>query len=257
MEALRASVPANRIIPSLLLRNGRLVKGVRFGQYRDAGAPATICRAHSAQGADEILMLDIDASRERRAPDVESLKKVAAEIQVPLTFGGGLTDIDQIHRVMEAGADKICLTTTALDRPALIEEGARRFGAQAIMVGLDVVRPNGTAKLYDHRSGRAIDLPLGAWLREAIERGAGEIRLCAVDREGTRQGLDTALYEEVRAQVNVPIILEGGAGDLGQVAQAMKAGADSIGLGTLLVFSDNNLVKVRRYLAGASLKVRP
>lgn len=250
-------MPANRIIPSLLLRKGRLVKGVRFAQYRDAGAPATICRAHSAQGADEILLLDIDASREGRDPDIDSLKKVAAEVQVPLTFGGGLTDIGHIHCVVESGADKVCLTTAALDRPALIEEAAHCFGAQAVMVGVDVVRPNGAARLYDHRTGRVLDLPLATWIKEAIDRGAGEIRLCAVDREGTRQGLDTALYAEVRAQVNVPIILEGGAGDLDQVARAMKTGADSIGLGTLLVFSDNNLVKVRRFLAGASLKVRP
>ncbi|HEX2653029.1 MAG TPA: HisA/HisF-related TIM barrel protein [Xanthobacteraceae bacterium] len=249
-------MPANRIIPSLLLRRGRLAKGVRFADYRDAGAPATICRAHSAQGADEILLLDIEASHDGRESDFGALEKVAAEIQVPLTFGGGMTNLDRIHRAIEAGADKVCLTTAALDRPDLIEEAAQVYGAQAVMVGIDVVRRDGDYKLYDHRTGWTVSKQLDDWVGEAVSRGAGEIRLCAVDREGTRQGLDTTLHDRVRARVNVPIILEGGVGDLDHVAAAMKAGADSIGLGTLLVFSDNNLVKVRRFLANEGLKVR-
>ncbi len=239
------------------MRKGRLVKGVRFGDYRDAGAPATSCRAHSAQGADEIMLLDIDASREDREPDFEALKKVAPEVQVPLTFGGGLSDVDRIHRAIEAGADKICLTTVALDNPDLIEQAAHKFGAQAVMVGMDIVRRDGKPELFDHRTRQTVTKPLRDWVSEAVDRGGGEIRLCAVDREGTRQGLDVELYNEVRSQVNVPIILEGGAGDLAHVAAAMGAGADSIGLGTLLVFSDNNLVKARRFLANAGLDVRP
>lgn len=250
-------MPTNRIIPSLLLREGRLVKGVRFAEHRDAGAPATTCRAHSAQGADEILLVDIDASRLGRAPDFAALEQVAKEIQVPLTFGGGLRDVELIHRAIEGGADKALLTSVALDDPGLIDAAAHRFGAQAVVIGLDVVQRGGAYRIHDHRTGRLDERDLDGWIKEAVARGAGEIRLCAVDREGTREGLDLALFAHVRRLVNVPIILEGGAGDLPQVAAAMHAGADSIGLGTLLVFSDNNLVKVRRFLGGAKLKVRP
>lgn len=251
-------MPANRIIPSLLLRKGRLAKGIRFGMHRDAGAPATTCRAHSAQGADEILALDIDASRERRVPDFAALEAIAREVQVPLTFGGGLTDIGLIHRAFECGADKVCLTTAALDNPGLIDEAARRFGAQAVMVGIDVLMVGGVHVLFDHRvAGPCSERSFDDWIREAAARGAGEIRLCAVDREGTRDGLDVALHRHVRAAVSLPLILEGGAGTLAHVAEAMQAGADSVALGTLLVFSDNNLVKIRRYLGAAKLKVRP
>jgi len=251
-------LPTNRIIPSLLLRGGRLVKGVRFARHVDAGAPATTCRAHSAQGADELLLLDIDASRNNQPPDFAALSDVAAEAQVPLTFGGGLTDISLIRRALEMGADKICLTTSALDSPRLIAEAAQLFGAQSVVVGIDVTMHAGNPMLFDHRTGREMAAPtLDSWVSQAVGHGAGEIRLCAVDREGTRSGLDIALFERIRKLVNVPIILEGGAGSLPDVAAAMKQGADSIALGTLLVFSDNNLVKVRRFLGERGLRVRP
>jgi cyclase len=248
----------NRIIPSLLLRDKRLVKGVRFADYRDAGAPVTTCRAHSAQGADEISVVDIDASRLSREPDFETLQAVSRDVQVPLTFSGGIDGVSRARRAMEYGADKIGINSTALDRPALIEELAHVFGAQAVVLGVDFVRRNGKILLYDHRSGKALETPgFAEWLRTATERGAGEIRLVAVDREGTREGLDTEAWQEARALTGVPIILEGGAGNLNQVAEAMKAGVDSVALGTLLVFSDNNLLKVRRFLEGAGLPMRP
>lgn len=249
---------ANRIIPSLLLRHGRLVKGVRFADHRDAGAPATTCRAHSAQGADEITICDIDASRNNQMPDFTSLQAVSDNVQVPVTFCGGISDLARAHQAMESGADKIGVNTTALDRPALIEELAHVFGAQAVVVGVDVVRSDGAPKVYDYRSGRVSDrASVKDWVRATVDRGAGEIRLVAVDREGTRSGLDIPLWAEIREITDVPIILEGGAGSLNHIADAMKAGVDSVALGTLLVFSDNNLLKVRRFLESAGLPMRP
>lgn len=243
-----------RIIPSLLLRKGRLVKGIQFVGHRDAGAPATTARAHSAQGADEIVLLDIDSARTGSEPDFEALEKVADEVQIPLTFGGALTSVDRMHRAIAGGADKICLTSAALADPSLIDQGARRFGAQAIMLGIDCK----DGFVFDHVAQRVRrDTTPEAWAREATERGAGEIRLCAVEREGTRRGLDIELYRRVRAMVNVPIVLEGGIGTLEQIAEAMRAGADSVALGTLLVFTDANLVKIRRYLQNAGIMVRP
>ncbi|MCC7250959.1 HisA/HisF-related TIM barrel protein [Hyphomicrobium sp.] len=251
-------MPANRIIPTLLLRNGRLVKGVRFSDHRDAGAPATTSRAHSAQGADEIVVVDIDASREGRQPHFAVLEAISKEVQVPVTFGGGIASVALARRALESGADKIALTTTALDRPDLIDDAAHAFGAQAVVLGLDLVWRDGVLRLYDHRLRGTVDRPNPVeWVKEAVSRGVGEIRVMAVDREGVREGFDVPLYASIRELTDVPIILEGGAGNLTHIAEAMKAGVDSVGLGTLLVFSDNNLVKVRRFLEGAGLPMRP
>jgi cyclase len=251
-------MPANRIIPSLLVRRARLVKGVAFAAHRDAGAPASTARAHNAQGADEIILLDIDASREGRGPDLDVVAAVAKEIMVPLTVGGGISSVATARACLNAGADKVCLTTAALDAPQLVTEMARTFGAQAIVVGVDIVRTADGPRLFDHRRGTAIsDRDWLAWAHEATSRGAGEIRLAAVDREGARSGLDTDLWRAARGQLHVPLILEGGAGSLEHLAEAMLAGVDSIALGTMLVFSDNNLVKLRRYLGTAGCSMRP
>ena len=246
-----------RLIPSLLLRGGRLVKGVRFRDYRDAGQPDTTARAHNAQGADELILLDIDASREGRSTDLETVRKVAAECYMPLTVGGGIRSLDDARACMNAGADKLCVTTTALDEPALITRLARVFGAQAVVLGIDVASDAKTPKLYDHRSERVVPSPHPMdWMRHAVDLGAGEIRLAAVDREGTRSGMDLRLLEGVRNAVNVPVILEGGAGTLDHLGEAMAAGADGVAVGTMLVFSDNNLVKIKRYLAAAGHDMR-
>jgi len=249
-------VPLHRIIPSLLVRGGRLVKGEAFAGHRDAGAPASTARAHNAQGADELLVLDIDASREGRDPDFGVFAAIASEIQIPLTVGGGIRDLEGARRAMDAGADKLCITSTARERPDLITELARRFGRQAVVLGIDVAETDGVACLFDNRNGVATGDWL-AWMLEGIERGAGEVRLMAVGREGKRNGFDMALYEQARAAVNVPIILEGGAGTLDHLTAAMAAGADSLALGTMLVFSDNNLVKLKRVLAQAGHPMRP
>jgi cyclase len=257
MTALGCDGMLKRIIPSLLLRGGRLVKGVAYADHRDAGRPDTTARAHNAQGADELLLLDIDAGRERREPDYASIAAVARACFMPLTVGGGIRTLEAAQRCMNAGADKICLTTTALDDPALIGHLAHVFGAQAIVIGIDVVATSAGPRLYDHRSGKAISgIAWDDWLKRAVGEGAGEVRLMAVDREGGRCGLDNALLAEASALVDVPIILEGGAGSLDQVAAAMKGGADAVALGTMLVFSDNNIFKVKSFLKNAGLEMR-
>jgi cyclase len=246
-----------RIIPSLLLRGGRLVKGVTYADHRDAGRPETTARAHNAQGADELLLIDIDASREQREPDLASVASVARSCFMPLTVGGNIRTIETAQRCMNAGADKICLTSTALDDPGLIGRLAHVFGAQAIVIGIDVMATPGGRKLYDHRTGKAVPgLIWTEWLKRAVGEGAGEVRLMAVDREGTRSGLDMTLLREASSLVEVPIILEGGAGSLDQVADAMRNGADAVALGTMLVFSDNNIFKVKSFLKNAGLEMR-
>lgn len=245
-----------RVIPSLLLRAGRLVKGVRFKEHRDAGNPATTARAHNAQGADELLLLDIDAAREGRGPDLATIGKVAAECFMPLAAGGGIRTLADARAVFEAGADKVVINTAALDRPALLGEIARVYGAQAVVVAVDVFERESAGLVYDHRTSQPTGRAAEAWIEECVRLGAGEIRLCSVDREGTRTGLDLQCLARVRSLVRVPVIGEGGAGSLEDVDSAMKAGADGVALGTLLVFSDNNIVKVRRFLAKAGHNVR-
>jgi len=238
-----------RLIPSLLLRGGRLVKGVTYRSHRDAGRPETTARAHNAQSADEILILDIDASREGRAPDFSALASVADECFMPVTFGGGIRSRTDALRAMEAGADKVTLTTTALDNPGLIDDLAHLLGAQAVVIGIDVWRQSGEAMVYDFRTDRPLtDRSLKGWIREALSRGAGEIRLISADREGRRDGMDLELIGDIARTFKVPLVVEGGAGTLEHLAEALDAGADGVGVGTMLVFSDNNLVKIRRFL---------
>lgn len=246
-----------RLIPSLLLKERRLVKGVTYGAWRDAGNPATTARVHSAQGADELLLMDIEASRLGRGPDLETIALVARECSMPLTVGGGITSVEVGRACMAHGADKLCVTSVALDRPEILTELAHLFGRQAIVLGLDVLRRGQDRFVYDHRSGKSVPgRDWRAWLKEGVARGAGEVRLMAVDREGTRAGMDSELLAEAAGLVDVPIILEGGAGALGDLDRAMKAGADAVAVGTLLVFSDNNLSKVKRFLRGAGHAMR-
>ncbi len=247
----------NRLIPSLLISRRRLVKGVRFADHRDAGSPGTTARAHSAQGADELLVLDIDADREGRGPDLSALADVVTEVQVPLTVGGGIRDERAAAACFEAGADKICLTTTALDQPDLIDRLAKVYGAQAVMVGIDLYENDDGHQLYDYRAKACMPgRNWLSWLDEAVDRGAGEIHLASVNREGTRAGYDLAAHGKARDRVVVPLILDGGAGTLDHLAEAMGAGADALAMGTMLVFSDNNIVKLKRFLAGAGFPMR-
>lgn len=239
----------NRLIPSLLLDGGRLVKGVRYGERRDAGNPRTTVRAHNAQGADELILMDVSASRQQRAPDFETISTVAAECFMPLTVGGGIASVEIAQRCMECGADKLCLNTTALDRPDLIGELAEILGRQAVVIGVDVANSEDGGQLFDHRTGKvAARADWRAWMVEAVERGAGEVRLMSVDREGTRSGMDSRILAEAETLIDVPVILEGGAGNIADIATAMDGGAHAVAIGTMLVFSDNNLIQIKRHL---------
>ena len=246
-----------RLIPSLLVHEGRLVKGVRYADHRDAGRPNTTARAHDAQGADEIILLDIDASREGRGPDVDAIRLVAAECSAPLTVGGGIRTVEDGRACMGVGADKLCVTTTAMDTPDCIDQLARVFGSQAVVIGVDVLDVDGIPRLFDHRAGAVVkDRDPFTWAAEAIDRGAGEIRLMAVDREGSRSGMATELGRSFVERFAVPIILEGGAGTLEHVSDGLRSGVDAVAVGTMLVFSDNNLVKIRRFLAADGHRMR-
>lgn len=247
-----------RLIPSLLLRRGRLVKGVRYADHRDAGHPVGTARAHNAQGADELALIDIDAAREGRAPDLDTLRAVAAVTFVPLTFAGGVIDTNVARACIAGGADKVMITAAALDRPALIDEMAHVLGVQAVVLGLDLVRDgDGGYHLYNHCRQVALkDRNWRSWVKEAASRGVGEIRAMAVDREGSRTGLDLALHAEIAQLTRLPIILEGGAGTLKHLDEAFAADVMGISLGTMLVFSDNNIFKLKQFLGARGYLVR-
>ncbi len=247
-----------RLIPSLLLRRGRLVKGARYADHRDAGHPVGTARAHNAQGADELVLVDIDAASEARAPDLETLRAVAAVTFVPLTFAGGIVDSDTARACIAGGADKVMITAAALDRPELIDDLAHVLGTQAVVLGLDLTHgTDGGYCLFDHRRGAPLEgRNWKTWVTDAVSRGVGEIRVMAVDREGRRTGLDLTLHAELLRLARVPIILEGGAGTLKHLDEAFAADVMAVGLGTMLVFSDNNIFKLKQYLGARGHLVR-
>jgi cyclase len=179
------------------------------------------------------------------------MARVARESFMPLTVGGGIVSADIAQKCMAHGADKVCLTTTATDRPQLIGELASVFGRQAVVLGIDVLATNdGEHKLFDHRRHAPYgDLDWRTWMCEGVALGAGEVRLMSVDREGSRAGLDLALFREARGLVDVPIILEGGAGSTAHVGDAYAAGVEAVAIGTMLVFADNNIIQIKRHLA--------
>lgn len=247
-----------RIIPSMLLKKERIVKGVRYQGYRDAGSPKTTARAYNCQGADELLLLDIDSSRLKQEPDYKSIQSVAEECLIPLSVGGGIRTLAIAKKCVQMGADKLCLTTSVYEQPNFIAELAHHFGSQSIMVGIDVVRTvDGNLHLFDHRNHTLVpDLHPWHWMEQVVGLGAGEIRLMAVDREGGFSGFDLGLFLEARSIVDVPIILEGGAGSLYDLKQALVHGIDAIALGAMLVFRDANLVKIKSYLLSEGCAIR-
>lgn len=240
---------ARRIIPSLLLQGERLVKGQRFGGYRDAGNPVTTARSYDAQGADELTLLDINACREGRPPDLDTIRKVAMECSVPLTVGGGISSVEDARKCMAGGADKISVNGAIGKNPQLITELARVYGTQAVVANITVGEQDGRTVLWDYLSDSPVSgQDPGEWIHRLIGLGAGEIRLTAVHREGMQAGMDLGAFKDLAQGVEVPIILEGGAGSLEHLDEAFQAGADGLAIGSLLVFSDNNLVNVKAFL---------
>ena len=247
-----------RLIPSLLIKGDRLVKGKQYDNYGDAGGPATTARAHNHQGADELFVCDVEAAKLGRGPNTAILNRIAEECFMPLTIGGGITSLDIAMECMDNGADKLCLNTAAMDNPDLIIAMAHRFGAQAVVIGLDVFTDkDGNRHLFDHRTGKTIpDKDPLEWMQQAIDLGSGEIRLMSVEREGMLNGYDLELFKEVREMVDVPIVLEGGAGSLDHLEQAFMAGVDGVAVGAMLVYSDANLVKIKQHMITRNCRIR-
>lgn len=250
---------SRRVIPCLDVHGGRVVKGIKFVALRDAGDPVESAKAYDAQGADELVFLDITASSDRRAIMLDVVARTAEQCFMPLTVGGGLRTLADIETMLRAGADKVSLNTSAIQRPSLIREASERFGAQCIVLAIDAKRePNGTSwRVYTHGGRNPTQLDAVAWARHAVELGAGEILLTSMDADGTKAGYDVTLTRAVSEAVTVPVIASGGAGELTHFAEALDAGgASAVLAASLFHFGELTVPQVKTYLATRGLPVR-
>ena len=254
---------AKRVVPCLDVKDGRVVKGVRFVDLRDAGDPVEAALAYDAQGADELVFLDITASHEARDTMLDVVRRTAEGIYMPLTVGGGIRSVDDVRRLLRAGADKISLNTAALERPAVIREAVERFGSQCIVVAIDArrepARPDEPPRwgVYTHGGRRPAGRDALDWAREAVALGAGEILLTSMDRDGTKDGYDLELTRAVSQSVSVPVIASGGAGSLEHLYEGLVEGcADAALAASIFHFGTHTIAEAKAYLHGRGVEVR-
>ena len=254
---------AKRIIPCLDVKDGRVVKGVRFVDLRDAGDPVEQAKVYDTERADELVFLDITASHERRDIVTDMVRSVAEAVFIPFTVGGGLRTVEDIRQILVAGADKISINSAAVRRPELITKGAKRFGSQCIVVAIDAKRLPGAPaseagwEVYIHGGRLTTRLDAVAWAKEAEERGAGEILLTSMDADGTQRGYDVALLQEVSSRVRIPVIASGGAGSLEHFYEALTDGGAGAALAaSLFHYEQLRIAEVKEYLAGRGVPVR-
>ncbi len=253
---------AKRIIPCLDVDAGRVVKGVRFVGIRDAGDPVEIAKRYDQQGADELVFLDITASSEERETMVHVVEQVAAQVFIPLTVGGGIRSINDIRRMLNAGADKVAMNTAAIHNPGLVKEAAERFGSQCIVVAIDAKQvstgdepPRWEVFTHGGRKRTGIDAVL--WAKQMADAGAGEILLTSMDRDGTRDGFDLPLTRAVSDAVSVPVIASGGVGNLDHLADGVKQGkADAVLAASIFHFGEYTVEQAKRTMAAQGIEVR-
>jgi imidazole glycerol-phosphate synthase subunit HisF len=261
---------AKRIIPCLDCKEGRVVKGVKFAGLRNAGDPAALAETYNREGADELVMLDISASREGRATLIETVHQVGRRLFIPLTVGGGVRSLEDGQRLMAAGADKIAVNTAAVENPALIEELARGFGSQAVVLAIDAKRqPDarpvtelpGPAMLWNvitYGGTRWTSLDAQGWAKKGESLGAGEILLTSMDADGTREGFDCELTSAISGTVHIPVIASGGAGRLEDFAEVFVRGrADAALAASIFHFRQHSIRTLKSYLASRGVAVRP
>jgi cyclase len=248
-----------RVIPCLDVASGRVVKGVRFLDLRDAGDPAAAARRYAAEGADELVFLDVRAAPEARATDLAWVERVAEQVFVPLTVGGGVRSVADARALLLAGADKVAVNTAAVERPALLGDLARRFGSQCVVLAVDARRrPGGDGgwEVVTHGGRRPTGREAIAWIREAVELGAGEVLLTSIDGDGTLLGYDLELVRAAALAVSVPVIASGGAGTPEHLAEALAAGAAAVLAASIFHDGTYSIGEVKRALAVRGLKVR-
>lgn len=247
-----------RVIPCLDVKDGRVVKGVKFVDLRDAGDPVECAIAYDAAGADELCFLDITASHERRAIMLDVVQRTAEACFVPLTVGGGIRTLDEIRALLLAGADKVSINTAAVENRAIVREGAQKFGSQCIVVAIDAKR-TGFAKweIFTHGGRHATGLDAIAYAKEVVGLGAGEVLLTSMDRDGTKSGFDLALTRAIADAVPVPVIASGGVGTLGHLVEGIRdGGASAVLAASIFHFGEYTIAQAKEFMANSGLPVR-
>jgi len=248
---------AKRIIPCLDVHAGRVVKGVNFVHLRDAGDPVEIARRYDEAGADELTFLDITASSDARDTIVAVIERVADQVFIPLTVGGGVRSVDDVRKLLNAGADKVSINTAAVERPELVAEAAHRFGSQAIVVAIDARQSgDGRWEVFTHGGRRARGLDAVEWAREMTRRGAGEILLTSMDRDGTNSGYDLALTAAVADAVEVPVIASGGVGDPRHLVEGLQAGADAVLAASIFHYGTHTIPEAKAAISASGFAMR-
>lgn len=247
-----------RVIPCLDVDAGRVVKGVEFLDIRDAGDPVELAGHYEREGADELVFLDITATHERRDTIVDLARNTTDDIFVPFTIGGGIRSVSDAQAVLDAGADKVSVNSAALARPELLDELAEVFGAQCVVLAIDAKASDGDESWEAYVAGGRKPTGRDAvqWAREAVERGAGEILLTSMDRDGTNEGYDLPLTSAVSEAVDVPVIASGGAGELDHLVQALQAGADAVLCASIFHYNQHTVAEAKAHLAAAGIPVR-
>ena len=245
-----------RVIPCLDIDNGRVVKGTGFLDLRDAGDPIELASRYDAAGADELVFLDITATSDRRETVVELARRTADDVFIPFTIGGGVRSVADAQGVLDAGADKVSVNSAAIARPELIDELAANFGAQCVVVAIDAKRSGEGWEAYVAGGRTPTGRDAVAWAAEAVDRGAGEILLTSMDRDGTSAGYDLELTAAVAGRVGVPVIASGGAGKLDDLVEALQAGADAVLCASIFHYGRHTVAEVKDHLASAGIPVR-
>jgi cyclase len=253
---------AKRIIPCLDVDNGRVVKGVKFVDIRDAGDPVEVARRYNEEGADEITFLDITASSDNRETIVHVVEQVASEVFIPLTVGGGIRKVDDVRRMLNAGADKVGINTAAVFNPEFVREATDKFGSQCIVVAIDAKKVSGEGEplrweIFTHGGRKPTGIDAIEWARKMTDYGAGEILLTSMDRDGTRIGFDNELTRAVAEAVSIPVIASGGVGELQHLADGVTVGgADAVLAASIFHFAEYTVGEAKRFMADRGIEVR-
>jgi imidazole glycerol-phosphate synthase subunit HisF len=247
-----------RIIPCMDVDGGRVVKGTRFIDIRDAGDPVELAAHYDATGADELIFLDITATSDKRSTVVDLARRAADEVFVPFTIGGGVREVADAQAVLDAGADKVAVNSAAVARPELVSELADVFGAQCVVLAIDAKRrSSGGFEVYVAGGRTPTGRDAVEWAREGVERGAGEIMLTSMDRDGTKDGYDTELVRAIASAVDVPVIASGGAGEPAHLVEGLAAGADAVLCASIFHYGEYTIPEVRDALRAAGIPMRP
>ena len=253
---------AKRIIPCLDVDNGRVVKGVKFVDIRDAGDPVEIARRYDREGADELTFLDITATHDNRDTIVHVVEQVAGEVFIPLTVGGGIRTLEDIRRMLNAGADKVGINSAAVFNPEFVKQAAHRFGSQCIVVAIDAKKISGPGEanrweIFTHGGRKPTGIEAVGWAAKMVDYGAGEILLTSMDRDGTREGFDLALTRAISEAVTVPVIASGGVGNLDHLAEGILEGkADAVLAASIFHFAEYTVQQAKRHMALKGIEVR-